>query len=71
MVYKLTGVLLHAGTLNQGHYTAMCGLTNEEGIDIWYHLNDSNFHEINPKDALDKETAYMLFYTRVMTKVAE
>jgi ubiquitin C-terminal hydrolase len=58
-IYDLFGVVLHTGTLNGGHYTAIC-----KNVDDWYEFNDSQViklqqHELNK---IVSNHAYILFY---------
>ena len=53
-IYDLYGVIEHYGTVNQGHYTAIC-----KNDDKWICYNDSNIQAIN--DPVSKK-AYILFY---------
>lgn len=65
IAYKLISVLLHNGDLEQGHYTALALHKNAEGADIWYYLNDSGVQEVTSKDVVNKQNAYMLFYSKI------
>lgn len=60
MIYDLFGVSQHSGSLNGGHYTAICkNLLDQQ----WYNFNDSSVYPA----ALDKiitPEAYVLFYRR-------
>ena len=53
-IYDLYGVIEHYGTMNQGHYTAIC-----KNNDKWISYNDSNLSII--KNPVSKN-AYVLFY---------
>jgi len=59
-MYNLSGICVHSGGLNGGHYYALCknNITNK-----WYQLNDSSVHEVSLQDVLN-ENAYCLFYIR-------
>tara|TARA_Y100000389_G_scaffold179760_1_gene194080 strand:+ start:2022 stop:3017 length:996 start_codon:yes stop_codon:yes gene_type:complete len=61
MHYNLSGICIHSGGLNGGHYYAMCKnyKTNE-----WNIHNDTNVVSIKIENVL-KETPYCLVYTRV------
>jgi len=58
--YRLCGICIHSGSLNGGHYYAMCknDKTNE-----WNIHNDSSVSSTTIETVL-KETPYCLFYTR-------
>ena len=58
--YRLCGICIHSGSLNGGHYYAMCknDQTNE-----WNIHNDSSVSSTTIETVL-KETPYCLFYTR-------
>jgi ubiquitin C-terminal hydrolase len=53
-IYDLYGVIEHYGSMNQGHYTAICKNNNK-----WINYNDSSL-EI-AKNPISKN-AYVLFY---------
>ena len=53
-IYDLYGVIEHYGTMNQGHYTAIC-----KNNDKWISYNDSNLSI--SKNPVSKN-AYVLFY---------
>jgi len=54
--YNLYGVIEHTGTLNSGHYKAIC-----KNDDKWISYNDSTFEVINNPVTVN---AYILFYQR-------
>ena len=58
--YRLSGICIHRGGLNGGHYYAMCKnyKTNE-----WKLHNDTSVSSVTIRDVL-KETPYCLFYVR-------
>ncbi len=58
--YKLSGVCIHSGGLNGGHYYAMCKDYND---DVWRVHNDSHVSETTIENVL-KQTPYCFFYTR-------
>jgi ubiquitin C-terminal hydrolase len=59
--YSLSGVVLHRGTANFGHYTA---LVRPHGSRTWYHCDDSSVSTISESEVLRHRTeAYVLFYT--------
>lgn len=55
--YDLYAVIQHHGTINEGHYTAICNID-----DNWVLYNDSEFFRINNPVTND---AYILFYKRI------
>ena len=59
-LYDLYAVINHKGSLESGHYTAVCK-GPQEGK--WYHLDDSKVHEVAEKSIVT-ENAYLLFYAR-------
>jgi ubiquitin C-terminal hydrolase len=62
VVYNFSSVALHFGSLNGGHYSAIC---NTPDGDILY--DDRNVIKINIEDMNFKEkssNAYMLVYTK-------
>ena len=61
--YDLYGVIEHIGTLNSGHYTAIC-----KNDDKWILYNDSIFEETNNPVT---ENAYILFYKRQNLDIIE
>jgi ubiquitin C-terminal hydrolase len=61
--YDLYGVIEHSGTLNSGHYMAIC-----KNDDKWILYNDSIFEEINNPVT---ENAYILFYKRQNLDIIE
>jgi ubiquitin carboxyl-terminal hydrolase 8 len=63
ITYSLCAIANHYGSLNGGHYTAICKNTNNE----WYDCDDMQITKIdNIKDILLKNrSAYALFYERL------
>ena len=57
-VYKLMGLCIQNGSLNGGHYYAIC---RNELNNKWYKYNDNNVSEINKKE-LYNYNPYCLFY---------
>ena len=53
-IYDLYGVIEHYGTMNQGHYTAICKNNGN-----WISYNDSN---VGPAENPITKNAYVLFY---------
>jgi hypothetical protein len=72
--YELSGVLIHSGSLNSGHYYAY--IKNEENE--WFEFNDSTVTKIEYQD-IEKaygdenshSNAYMLMYSREFPKSNE
>jgi len=60
-IYDLFAVVLHTGTLNGGHYTAMVNSCMDKE---WYEFNDHQVSKINKHDSskLISNHAYILFY---------
>eukprot|EP00767_Chilomastix_cuspidata_P003250 gnl/Chilomastix_cuspidata/3368.p1 GENE.gnl/Chilomastix_cuspidata/3368~~gnl/Chilomastix_cuspidata/3368.p1 ORF type:complete len:492 (+),score=201.84 gnl/Chilomastix_cuspidata/3368:615-2090(+) len=63
-VYRLRAVVVHHGTLDGGHYTAV--VRADVGGDArWFHCDDDHISECAQKQALAKARgAYILFYER-------
>ncbi|OHT01434.1 hypothetical protein TRFO_31758 [Tritrichomonas foetus] len=74
--YELFGVLVHAGNIISGHYTAYLRPTP---ADSWFYFNDSEVHEVSESTAIENNfggpdpeqngknksyCAYMLIYIR-------
>ena len=59
--YMLSGICVHQGGLNGGHYYALCK-DHENGK--WYRLNDSSSTEVSISDVMN-ENPYCYFYTRI------
>ena len=57
--YDLFAVANHYGSLNFGHYTAICKNTFDNK---WYEFNDSMVSEINDTSRIISENAYVLYY---------
>ena len=57
--YDLFAVANHYGSLNFGHYTAIC---KNSFNNKWYEFNDSYVSAINDKSKIISENAYVLFY---------
>lgn len=62
-LYELQAVVCHNGNLQSGHYTAYAKhrLVDE---DAWIYFNDQYWKKVDPKDALNNPSAFMLFYKR-------
>lgn len=61
-LYDLIAIVHHMGeTVNSGHYTA----TTRNAVDgKWRNYDDNNVRLVDPVDAADFNTAYLLFYER-------
>ena len=65
-VYDLYAVSNHYGTMNGGHYTAMCHNVIK---DAWYEFDDSSVSKIGSsgsevQSGVCSKAAYVLFYKR-------
>ena len=60
-IYDLFAVVLHTGTLNGGHYTALA-----KNKDDWFEFNDSQVLKLNKNDTqkIVSNHAYVLFYQK-------
>ena len=58
--YSLSGICVHSGGLNGGHYYAMC--KNHQN-NQWYKFNDTHVSSVSLDQVLN-EDAYCLFYIR-------
>lgn len=58
--YQLRGIALHSGTMNAGHYTAVClnPIDNR-----WYEYNDSSVYVADINSNAIKTKSYVFFYT--------
>jgi ubiquitin C-terminal hydrolase len=56
--YRLTGVVLHLGSLHGGHYLAVA---RDPFSGRWYQFDDSRVREVTEKEA-HQPAAYVLFY---------
>ena len=70
--YELFSVILHNGTMNNGHYRAMIkkydnfdkntnSFTNNNSYK-WYMCDDDSVNIINENEVLNHRNAYILFY---------
>lgn len=59
--YTLSGICIHSGSLNGGHYYAMC---KDYTKNTWNIHNDSNVTPTKLTNVL-QQTPYCLFYTRI------
>jgi ubiquitin carboxyl-terminal hydrolase 8 len=62
-MYKLRSIGCHIGSMNGGHYYAICRHRNEK----WYSLNDRSVEEYNIKSEIPilQQRAYMLIYEKI------
>ena len=60
-IYDLFAVVLHTGTLNGGHYTAIAKNKN-----AWYEFNDDKVFKLNrhERHRIVSNHAYILFYQK-------
>lgn len=58
IIYELSGIVTHMGTVNEGHYITYSKTTNGQ----WFQFNDSMVTVVSEEQML-KEQAYLLFYT--------
>lgn len=65
MTYKLCSMSVQSGSLNGGHYYAVCN-TNvaKKGKDKWKVFNDSSVFDISESDMMSQKP-YCLFYKRI------
>ena len=59
-IYDLTGIMYHSGTLQYGHYYAVCYNIK---LKRWFLFNDDKVNEMKESDIAIKD-AYVLFYRR-------
>lgn len=61
--YRLTGVVVHFGSANRGHYVAFCLLDSD---DTWVEFNDLRVREVHASQMMEiaKENVYLLVYER-------
>ena len=57
--FSLISIIAYFGDRERGHYTAKC-----EKKDNWYHISDSNYKKIEPKEINDRN-AIILFYEKI------
>lgn len=63
VLYKLLGVVMHGGSLNSGHYTAVVRKALPDGTNKWLYFSDTHVKETTEADVLSAE-AYLLFYEK-------
>ena len=59
--YALFAVIMHSGTLHNGHYTCCCEVKGH-----WFKMDDQVVTPIVDINAIIQRDAYMLFYKRIM-----
>lgn len=59
--YNLYAVSNHNGTLDGGHYTAMC---RHFQFDRWFKFDDSEVKEMSSLSMIRSPLSYILFYSR-------
>ncbi|KAL4444458.1 hypothetical protein ABPG74_016751 [Tetrahymena malaccensis] len=60
LVYRLYGVVVHIGQIDQGHYTSYTFQN-----DRWTHYNDDQIKTVKAEEAINNRNAYLLFYELV------
>ena len=60
--YHLYATSNHTGTLDGGHYTAMC---RHFSLNRWFKYDDTDVKEINDLNALCSSSSYILFYSSI------
>ena len=58
----------HHTAFGGGHYTAYC---KNRINDNWYHYNDEQVSQIDEREVEKNQSAYVLFYNRVVHSVAD
>ncbi|CAD8088197.1 unnamed protein product [Paramecium primaurelia] len=58
--YSLVGIIVHSGSLEQGHYYSYCKRQNK-----WWLFNDQKTKQVNNNDVLQQQ-AYILFYQQLL-----
>ena len=65
MTYKLCSMSVQSGSLNGGHYYAVCNTNvNNTNDNKWKVFNDSNVFDIDFSDMMQQKP-YCLFYKRI------
>ena len=59
--YKLMGISIHSGSLNGGHYYAVC---KNYLNDKWYEYNDSHVSSVS-QEKCTKYSPYLFVYRRL------
>ena len=61
--YELYGIVVHKGTVGQGHYISFIKNNSQ-----WYEINDNRVQPVTP-EFIKEQHAYMLFYESQELKV--
>lgn len=61
--YDLTGIVDHTGSLEGGHYTAICRSSGNAPSYRWNKFDDQDVNEISQADVVSSK-AYLLFYVQ-------
>jgi ubiquitin C-terminal hydrolase len=61
--YSLAAVVCHSGNINSGHYTSYARHKIMDS-DIWFYYSDQYHKQVDVKDVLSNQNAFMLFYER-------
>ena len=59
--YFLYAISNHSGTLDGGHFTAMC---RHPTYNSWFKYDDSEVSSVGDSSSLKSPTSYILFYSR-------
>lgn len=59
--YRLYAMSNHSGTLDGGHYTALC---RHFIFNKWFRFDDTNVAEVNDLSILKSSSSYILFYSQ-------
>jgi len=66
--YRLYGVVVHMGNMNNGHYVAYIrkiGKSEDDPQkDTWWYLSDEQYYQISEEEVFTQQ-AYLLFYERI------
>ena len=60
--YQLYATTNHTGTLDGGHYTAMC---RHPKLNKWFKFDDTDVKEISDLSSLKSSSSYILFYSSI------
>lgn len=60
--YELFSIILHNGSMNNGHYRSIIKKYDDDGNSNWYLCDDDDVRIINENDILNHKNAYILFY---------
>lgn len=61
-IYKLYAISNHTGTLDGGHYTALC---KNEKLNRWFKFDDSTVKETDLSSIKSAASSYILFYSSI------